>query len=103
MKKTASLSLDAIFSPIAKALVPIRRRLSFIVALAAIGALIYSFSVVSTILSRSDDEAYRQEQLSSRINSNFDKATIDKINGLTVSSEGASIDLPAGRRNPFVN
>lgn len=89
--------------PLMQIAAPIRHHLTFIVALAAIGTLIYSISVVSTIISISDDQAYREEQLQNRVKSRFDLDTIGKINALSSSSERTPVSLSPGRNNPFVN
>lgn len=101
--KKPSLDLGSLIGPLQQVALQIKQRLTFIIILLVAGLLLYSVLLVSSTLSLATDEAYREEQLGKRINSSFDKETIDKIDNLTISSESSSIALPAGRRNPFTD
>lgn len=93
-------SLSHSFGTITK---PIAKHMTFLLIIASAGILIYAILVVQTIITPQDDTDYRQQQQSSRINGSFDQETIDKINNLRASSESSTVELPAGRRNPFIN
>ena len=82
---------------------PIRKHSSFIMWMLALGLIIYSAIMVTMIIQRSDDQDYRNEQAKDRISSSFDKQTIQKVDNLRNSNDNSSIELPAGRRNPFTN
>ena len=104
-KKTpkASIDLQAIKKLGDTILAPVRKHSTFILSLIALGLIIYSAMMVTMIIQRGDDTAYRDEQAVDRISSSFDKQTIQKIDNLRNSADNSSIDLPGGRRNPFTN
>lgn len=101
--KTASINFSEIRVTVQRIIDPIAKHSTVIMAVAAISVLIYSMITVSMIITVQDDVAYRQAQSQNRISGAFDKTTINKVNNLKASSDGSSIDLPSGRRNPFVN
>ena len=101
--KSSFLDLHALTKYTDKILYPIRAHSNFLMTLVALGLLAYSVIMISTIMQQRDDQAYREKQSVNRIKSTFDKDTIRKVDNLRNSNDGSSIDLPAGRRNPFVN
>jgi hypothetical protein len=105
-EKKAKLSLPSMQSAsklLSKLLYPVRTHSNFLMMLVALGLLAYSVIMISTIIQQRDDQDYRDKQSANRIKSSFDKDTIQKVDNLKNSSDSSSIDLPAGRRNPFVN
>ncbi|MBC7746519.1 hypothetical protein H7Y40_00890 [Pedobacter sp.] len=105
-KKTSpqvSLNLQTITVLVQQVTDTISRHATVIVMVAAVSVLIYSIATVSMIITLQDDTNYRQEQSQNRVNGTFDKVTIEKVNNLKASSDSANIELPNGRRNPFIN
>ena len=104
-KKGSSLNLDlqSVKKLGERFTAPIRKHSSFIMAMISLGLIIYTGLAVTTIIQRSDDQSYRDEQAKDRISSSFDKQTIQKVDNLRDSNDNSSIELPAGRRNPFRN
>lgn len=104
-KKGISLSLDLQALKVLgdRLTAPIRKHSSFILSIIALSLIAYSAIMVTMIIQRSDDPQYRDEQSVDRISSSFDKQTIQKVDNLRNSAENSSIELPAGRRNPFTN
>lgn len=102
-KTTTPITLLSIKTSLQRVTNPITKHLTVIIVVAAIGVLIYSILTVRMIVMLQDDAVYRQKQSENRINGNFDKQTITKVNNLKVSSDTSTIDLPQGRRNPFIN
>lgn len=102
-KNTAPITLLSIKTSLQKVTDPIAKHSAVIIMVAAMSVLIYSILTVRDIIMFQDDTAYRQEQSVNRINGTFDKETITKINNLKASSDNTTIELPQGRRNPFIN
>lgn len=101
-KPGTTLSLDSLAQSARRLFMPVFQHLTLIVWLVTIGLIIYALIVTSAIIDQSDDQAYRDSQQETRIQSDFDRATIEQINNLSVSSDSSAAELPAGRRNPFV-
>ena len=102
-KNTTQISFLSIKSSLQQASTLVTKHSTVILMVAAISVLIYSILNVRMIIMLQDDTAYRVKQSANRINGNFDKETINKINNLKASSDSSSIELPQGRRNPFIN
>jgi hypothetical protein len=49
-----------------------------------------------------DDEAYRTTKQSESVKTKFDEETINKLDRLNARQEQMTLELPAGRINPFV-
>lgn len=65
-----------------------------------VGGVAFSVFVLNTIVIRSSDTS---DADSSTISTQFDQATIQRINELkTPDQTGANLDLSKGRTNPFV-
>lgn len=99
-KSKPGINLDNITSQLRGVLMPIVSHSAFIVSIISIGILIYAIYITSIIIGLSDDAAYREGQAGNKII--FDATTITKINELSVSTDKSDIQLPDGRRNPFV-
>lgn len=104
-KKKPSLNLDmaGLKKSLSGILYPIRAHSTFLLSIISLGFIAYSVIMISSIIQQTDDQQYRDKQSTNRIKSTFDKDTIQKIDNLRNSSDSSSIDLPAGRRNPFTN
>lgn len=96
--KNASLSLDPIMTMLKKIL----SKHLIIVILLSLFALLYAVYSVNQLLSTPDDEAYRAERQADTVKTRFDQDTIDKLDQLRARQEQASLKLPSGRINPFV-
>lgn len=67
-----------------------------------ISVLIYAVLSLNLMLSQPSDGAYRDAQSnSSRLTTQFDKATIDLINSLNSGQKTNSESFPSGRVSPF--
>lgn len=62
-----------------------------------VGSLAFAVFSVSVVLQQST-----QNDLSQAPNSQFDTATINRVNQLHTSDENTTLSLPGGRTNPFV-
>jgi hypothetical protein len=104
-KKTASLKLDVqTLKTVAEHIAaPIKSHHALIMFVLLMGVLIYSVYSVSTILQTTDDPDYRVEAEAKSLNTTFDQSTIQKVDELRESDANDPINLPGGRRNPFVN
>jgi hypothetical protein len=102
-KKSISLDLHSFQEALNKFLYPIRVHSTFLLTLIALALVAYSVIIISGAIQQTDDLQYREEQSANRIKSTFDKETIKKIDNLRISTDSSSIDLPDGRRNPFIN
>lgn len=102
-KKNSSLNLLALRKAVDKFLSPVRSHSTFLLTLISLGLVAYSVIIISGAIQQTDDPQYREEQSADRIKSTFDKETIKKIDNLRISTDSSSIDLPDGRRNPFIN
>jgi hypothetical protein len=102
-KKSVSLDLKSVRKLTDKFLYPVRTHATFLLSLISLGLIAYSVIIISGTIQQTDDPKYREEQSANRIKSTFDKETIKKIDNLRNSSDSSSIDLPDGRRNPFIN
>ncbi|HEX6258117.1 MAG TPA: hypothetical protein VFZ48_01400 [Candidatus Saccharimonadales bacterium] len=80
---------------------PIRKHHALLFILAALFIMIFSVYNVNQILSQPEDAQYRTEAETKSVRTNFDQATIDKINQLKERQEGSALNLPSGRINPF--
>lgn len=105
MAQKASLKLDLkSLGPILERLVsPIKSRHALIMFVLLMGVIIYSVFAVSTIFQINDDPDYRAEAEAKGLTTSFDQQTIKKIDNLKESDSNAPINLPGGRRNPFVD
>lgn len=90
---TASLS---------KAGVAIKQHSSIIFIVVVLAALVYSISSVNLVLSASSDDAYRDAQEAKMTSTQFDTATIKKIDELGDRQNTTTPGLPGGRINPFI-
>lgn len=77
------------------------RHHAIIAILAALGVMILSAYTISQVIAIPDDEEYRAEKQASTVKTNFDKATIEKIDRLRDRQQSVTPDLPSGRINPF--
>lgn len=102
-KKSTSLDLRSLRKLTDRLLSPVRQHSTFLLVMISLGLVAYSVIIISGALQQTDDPAYREEQSANRIKSTFDKETIKKIDNLRISTDSSSIDLPDGRRNPFIN
>lgn len=96
MSLTKSLkSLRSSFEPVVK-------RHVMISLLLIVGFLIFTIYSINQILSDTTDPEYENSKQAEAINTRFDDSTIDKINQLKSRQEAGSLELPDGRRNPFI-
>ena len=104
-KKQLSLKLDVqtLKKVLEEASKPFRTHHALIMFVLLMGVLIYSVYSVSTILQTTDDPVYRTQAEAKSLNTSFDQSTIKKVDDLRESNANDSINLPGGRRNPFVN
>jgi hypothetical protein len=102
-KKNISLDLQSLRKISDKFLYPVRAHSTFLLVMISLGLIAYSVIIISGTIQQTDDPTYREEQSANRIKSTFDKETIKKIDNLRNSNDSSSIDLPDGRRNPFIN
>lgn len=82
---------------------PIKAHHTLILFILLMSVVIYSVYNVSMIIQTPDDAEYRAEAESTSIKTIFDRATIKKIDELHQSNTDTNIELPDGRRNPFMN
>jgi len=66
-----------------------------------LGALVYSVLAVNLILSKESDIYYRAEKENETTSTQFDKATIEKIEALGDRQNPPEPVIPGGRINPF--
>jgi len=105
MANKSSIKLDpkSLVRSIKKIAAPIKTHLVLIMFLLLMSTLIYAVFTVSTIIQISDDGEYRLSAEAKSLGTSFDEATIKKVDELRESSDGSAIELPGGRRNPFVD
>lgn len=105
MAAKSSIKLDSrsIVASLKQAAAPIKTHLVLIMFLVLMGTLIYTVLTVSTIIQINDDAEYRLSAEAKSLDTSFDQATIKKVDELRESSDGSAIELPGGRRNPFVD
>lgn len=94
-------SLTDSLQPIVNLLKLLLSKHMIIVIVLSLSALLYAVFTVNRLLSAGDDEAYRLQKQSSALKTRFDQDTINKLDQLKARQEQASLDLPAGRINPF--
>lgn len=80
----------------------LKRHAGIIFVVIVLAALVYSISAVNIVLNTPSDQAYRDEKESEVTNTQFDRATIQKIEALGDRQSIAPPTLPTGRINPFV-
>lgn len=93
-------SLDPIIERVAG---PLKIHHALIMFVLLMGVVIYSVIAVGNIIQINDDSTYRAEAQAKSLTTSFDQQTIKKIDNLKESDSNAPINLPGGRRNPFVD
>lgn len=103
--KKSSLKLDtgALKAVLDKASTPVKKYHALILFTLLMSVVIYSVYSVNIILQTPDDANYRAEAETKSLKTSFDQATIKKLDELRESNTNSPIELPAGRRNPFIN
>lgn len=105
MAKDISLKIDraTLVKTFRRITAPIRTHHTVIMFVLIMSVLIYSVLLVSMTLQPTDDSDYRSQVEATSVTTRFDQETIKKIDALNQSSTNAPIQLPEGRRNPFVD
>lgn len=75
---------------------------AIIVTLLGLLAVMYAVYTINQLLAMPDDDAYRAEKQADTIKTRFDQDTINKLERLRARQEQMTLDLPAGRIDPFV-
>jgi hypothetical protein len=102
-KKGLGLNSQSLRRTLEKIVDPIKAHNALIMFLLLMGVLIYAVITVSSIIQISDDSEYRAQAETKSLTTSFDQATIKKVDDLRQSNDNATITLPGGRRNPFVD
>lgn len=102
-KLSLKLDLTSIRPALERVITPIKTRHALIMFVLLMGVVIYSVYAVSEIIQINDDATYRSEAEAKGLTTRFDQQTVQKINELKESDSNAPINLPGGRRNPFVD
>lgn len=97
-----SLDLNQLSQALSKAFAPILKHHVVIAFMIVLGFLIFTVFSVNSILSQTADLEYEATQRRENALTRFDNKTIEQINQLKSRQDNASLDLPSGRRNPFV-
>ena len=105
MAKTSSPKLDtaSLLKSVKRVVRPFQAHHTIIMFLLLMGVIIYTVQLVGVVLQPVDDSEYRAEVEAKSITTNFDKQTIEKVDNLKQRDSSGPIELPAGRRNPFVD
>ena len=105
MAQKISLKFDlaSLRPTLERIITPVRTRHALIMFVLLMGVIIYSVYTVSNTIQINDDPTYRSEAEAKSLTTRFDQQTVQKINGLKESDSNAPINLPGGRRNPFVD
>lgn len=80
----------------------LKRRAAIIFIVAILAGLVYSVMTVNLILNAPSDDEYRTTKESQETSTQFDKATIQRIDALGDRQTTPAPTLPAGRINPFI-
>lgn len=80
----------------------LKKHAGIIFVVIVLAALIYSIGSVNFVLSAPSDDVYRNQKESEMTSTQFDKATIQKIEALGDRQSTTDPVLPSGRINPFV-
>lgn len=102
-KLSLKLDLTSIRPILERVTTPVKTRHALIMFVLLMGVVIYTVYTVSDIIKINDDPTYRSEAEAKSLTTRFDQQTIQKVNNLTESDSNAPINLPGGRRNPFVD
>lgn len=96
--KNSNLQLDSILKPLRTVLA----HHAIIVIFLGLSAIVYAVFTINQLLSIPDDEAYRAEKQADTVKTRFDQDTINKLERLRARQEQMTLQLPAGRIDPFV-
>lgn len=96
------LKLSDLTASLQKLKTGLKKHAGIIFVVLVLAALVYSISSVNLLLSASSDDAYRTQKESEMTSTQFDKATIQKIEALGDRANPPEPTLPSGRINPFV-
>ena len=96
------LKLSDLTASLEKLKVVLKEHAGIIFVVVVLAALVYSISSVNFVLSTASDEAYRDKRASEMTSTQFDKATIQKIQALGDRTSTTDPALPSGRINPFI-
>jgi len=102
-KLSLKLDLKSLGPIVERVISPVKSHHILIMFVLLMGVIIYSVFAVSDIMQTNDDPTYRSEADAKSLTTRFDQQTIKKINNLKESDNNAPINLPGGRRNPFVD
>ncbi|TAH33524.1 hypothetical protein EYC58_00980 [Candidatus Saccharibacteria bacterium] len=80
----------------------IKKHAAIIFVVIVLAALVYSISNVNVVLGSESDTAYRDAREAEMTSTQFDKATIQKIEALGDRANPPAPVLPGGRINPFI-
>ena len=105
MAKKPSLKIDraALLESVKHLVRPIQAHHTTIMFVLLMGVLIYSVVLVSSAIQPTEDSEYRATAEAKSITTQFDQATIEKVDNLRQHNDNEAIQLPSGRRNPFVD
>lgn len=105
MAKKLSLKMDttSIVKSLRRVTDPLRTHHKLVMFVLFMGVLIYTAWLVSMTIQPTDDSEYRAQIEATSITTSFDQATIKKVDELRKSNDPSAIELPGGRRNPFVD
>lgn len=105
MAQNISLKIDraALLKTFKQITAPIGAHHTVIMFVLLMGVLIYTVLLVSMTLQPTDDSEYRSQVEAQSVTTRFDQDTIKKIDALNQSNANTQIQLPEGRRNPFVD
>lgn len=95
------LTLSDLTASLDKLKAALKKHAGIIFVVIVLAALVYSISSVNFLLSTTSDDAYRQQRESEMTSTQFDKATIQKIEALGDRQNTTDPVLPTGRINPF--
>ncbi len=95
------LKLSDLTASLEKLKAGLKKHAGVIFVVVVLAALVYSISSVNLVLSAESDSEYRDKRESEMTSTQFDKATIQKIESLGDRQSTTDPTLPAGRINPF--